>query len=728
MTINHNHLISLYKKRMKIVLSLFFLLLGCMNLDAQELSVKSFEERSKDLSASTYPRKDLNGTPCALVKVQLASSGAQFEGNVIGNVEYKTSEYWVYMPEGSKRLKVKLEGYLPLDVEFGSHGPGSLQSKTTYVLTITGVVNGSNQPRQVRTQTGWIIIDSDPSGAAVYINDEFVGNTPLDSYKQAYGTYTYRVEKPNYHSATGVILLSAAKLEKKVTLLPAFGSIQITGGVNGATVLLDGKPTDRTTPCTLTEVPSGEHTVTLQASKYAPRQVSVTVTDGNISQMDATLDARFARVTVSTLNGADIYIDSKLKGTTSYTEDLMEGYYDVEARLAHHTAASRQIHVTAGQDQTVNLQPVPIYGSLDVTSTPRGATVTVDGRNCGETPLTIDNLLEGSHTVTLSLAGYASESRNVSISKDSPATVSATLHNGKEITISTEESGAEIFIDGNSAGISLFRGHLSFGSHSIYAMLNGKKSSVKTIDVSQSSSVNSIRLSCTDDQTFTVNGVSFEMKKVEGGTFTMGATSEQSDPYSDEKPTHRVTLSSFLIGKYEVTQELWKAVMGNNPSYFKGDNLPVEKVSWDDCQKFISRLNSLTGKRFRLPTEAEWEYAARGGNKSRHYKYSGSDNLDAVAWYDGNSNEKTHPVGIRFSNELGLYDMSGNVWEWCQDRYGDYSSSPQTNPTGPSSGSCRVFRGGSWFGNAGRCRMSIRGDDYPGYRCYDLGFRLVLSE
>ena len=219
------------------------------------------------------------------------------------------------------------------------------------------------------------------------------------------------------------------------------------------------------------------------------------------------------------------------------------------------------------------------------------------------------------------------------------------------------------------------------------------------------------------------------MVYVSGGTFTMGATSEQgSDAYDDEKPTHSVTLSSFYLCKYEVTQALWRAVMGGNPSYFKGDNLPVETVSWNDCQTFISRLNNLTGKNFRLPTEAEWEYAARGGNRSRGYKHSGSNFLSDVAWYNDNSGNKTHPVGTKSPNELGLYDMSGNVWEWCSDWYGTYSPSSQTNPTGPSSGSCRVCRGGSWCLDARRCRSFLRGGDAPDKRVISLGLRLALSQ
>ena len=228
-------------------------------------------------------------------------------------------------------------------------------------------------------------------------------------------------------------------------------------------------------------------------------------------------------------------------------------------------------------------------------------------------------------------------------------------------------------------------------------------------------------------KTFYANGVPFEMVEVRGGTFRMGATSEQGcDAYDWEKPVHSVTLSGYYIGKTEVTQALWKAVMGSNPSYFKGDDLPVECVSWDDCQEFIRKLNSLTGQHFRLPTEAEWEFACRGGNNSLGYKYSGSDNIDNVAWYDGNSGDKTHPVATKSANELGIYDMSGNVWEWCCDWYGDYTSGALTNPKGPESGSYRVNRGGSWFYNARDCRSSYRFSYGPAFRCIYLGLRLAL--
>ena len=219
------------------------------------------------------------------------------------------------------------------------------------------------------------------------------------------------------------------------------------------------------------------------------------------------------------------------------------------------------------------------------------------------------------------------------------------------------------------------------------------------------------------------------MIAVEGGTFKMGATSEQGgDAESDESPVHNVTLSDYYIGETEVTQELWQAVMGTNPSYSKGNKKPVEQVSWNDCQKFIKKLNQLIGKNFRLPTEAEWEYAARCGDKSKGYKYSGSNTIDTVAWYTSNSGSKTHDVKTKQANELGIYDMSGNVYEWCQDWYGSYSNGAQTNPTGSSSGSSRVLRGGSWGSIAGRCRVSNRSSNYSGYLSNHLGLRLSHSQ
>ena len=238
-----------------------------------------------------------------------------------------------------------------------------------------------------------------------------------------------------------------------------------------------------------------------------------------------------------------------------------------------------------------------------------------------------------------------------------------------------------------------------------------------------------------EKETFTVNGVDFTMIRVEAGTFQMGSNSG----YDNEKPVHQVTLTKdYYIGETEVTQALWQAVMGTtvrnqrdkaNPAWSlsgEGANYPMYYVNYEECEQFIRKLNSLTGKNFRLPTEAEWEYAAKGGNKSKGYTYSGSNYLDDVAWYYENSEGCTHPVKTKAANELGIYDMSGNVREWCYDWYGDYISSAQTDPTGATSGSSRVLRDGSWSNSATLCRSAFRDGRTPAGRSDFYGVRLAL--
>ena len=225
-----------------------------------------------------------------------------------------------------------------------------------------------------------------------------------------------------------------------------------------------------------------------------------------------------------------------------------------------------------------------------------------------------------------------------------------------------------------------------------------------------------------------VNGVSFKMVLVDGGEFVMGGTAEQACPDPDEMPQHKVKLSAFFMSETLVTQALYKAVMGVNPSHFNTNpQHPVESVTWHDCQRFIQTLNQITGFKFRLPTEAEWEYAARGGQQSHGCQFAGSAEVDSVAWYEKNSEMTTHPVMTKQPNELGIYDLSGNVWEWCADWKGEYFPEKQTNPRGVEDGRERVSRGGAWFSSERTCRVSNRNSNVPGHRSMMLGFRIVLE-
>lgn len=310
------------------------------------------------------------------------------------------------------------------------------------------------------------------------------------------------------------------------------------------------------------------------------------------------------------------------------------------------------------------------------------------------------------------------------------------------ITIKTEPAGADVFVDGERVGITPYMSErIPLGQHRIELEKSGYERYAKVVEIKddgrENTQLDNVKLKAIPNtgglastlgiRTFTVKGVTFEMVYVRGGTFTMGGTKEQSvECDNDEKPAHNVTLGDYYIGKMEVTQKLWKAVMGNRPSFWKGDDLPVENISWKDAQEFIKKLNQVTGHIFRLPTEAEWEYAARGGDKSKGYKFSGGNYIGNVAWCGDNSGDKTHSVGSKSPNELGIYDMSGNVYEWCQDWYGDYVDASQNNPTGPSKGRERVLRGGGCYGSQKGCRLSNRYSGKPGDRRNIYGMRLVI--
>jgi len=502
----------------------------------------------------------------------------------------------------------------------------------------------------------------------VYLDGLFVANGQYQS-KQAPGEYTYKVEASLYHSKSGTINITDQKEELNIRLEPAHGYLRVESKPEqGAKVLVDGQLQTNLTPMTTGPLSSGEHSIQVMKEMFTPFTQKVMVSDGQTNTLNVELKPSFAEVSIKTISQASLFANGNQVGTGSWKGRLNPGVYSLEAKLDKHHPAKQDVELKAGDVIEIELELQAMLGNLDIMTTPAGASIVLNGKQYGTSPQTIKNLLIGDYSISLTKDGYTTINKKVSVSEGQSILINEKL---TEKAVTTTETKTT----------------------------TGRTSAIEP-----------------------------EMVFVKGGTFRMGATSEQGyNVYNDEKPAHSVTLSDYYIGKYEVTQAQWEAVMGNNPSNFKRDpNRPVEQVSWNDVQEYITKLNQLTGKTYRLPTEAEWEYAARGGSSSRGYKYSGSNTLSDVAWYDDNSNDETHPVGTKNPNELGIYDMSGNVYEWCSDWYGAYSSNSQTNPQGPSEGSGRVGRGGGWDGGAGLCRVSIRYGERADDRSSVLGFRLVL--
>lgn len=308
-----------------------------------------------------------------------------------------------------------------------------------------------------------------------------------------------------------------------------------------------------------------------------------------------------------------------------------------------------------------------------------------------------------------------------------------------QITVSSEPDGAEVYLDGINVGFTPYYFEYAIpGKHKVSVRKVGFYDAESTVNIriGENSTIDERMIKSCDIVRkpnridITTKNITFSMIKVEGGTFMMGGTAEQKNAKVDEQPVHSVTLSDYYIGETEVTNELWAAIMGSNPSNtsINAPEMPVNNVSWDDCQKFANRLATLTGLQFSLPTEAQWEYAARGGNHTRKYLFAGSNNGKDVGWFKGNSGNTLHEVKKKSPNELGLYDMSGNVYEWCLDWYAIYKKDATTDPQGPTSGTTRVNRGGCGGDKERQLRVSCRSSDAPSSKYNALGMRLVMVE
>lgn len=573
----------------------------------------------------------------------------------------------------SQKMTVESFEYIPNDLVARIEPRTDLNDKPCAVIrvgiAIQGVVFDGNTIGRPKYNTGeYLVYITNGSRQLTIRHERFL---PLTVTFADYGIE--RVESGSVYRLTVLTTTTPQPSQTQGNFLimnvtPASSRVSIDNG-EPVTVGSDGK--------LKVYLKNGTHTFKVEADGYLSKTGTVAMSDER-QQVNVVLQSAKASLTVKTATlGSQIYINEDYMGTDSWRGSLTPGTYLVEARKDGYRSTSVTVTLAKQQTETVTLPALQqIFGSLMVDYTPVDADVYLDNRLIGKTPNVFSNIAAGKHSVKISKAGYADFTGNVTIDENQQASVTGSLRESSSVV-------------GSVVPIS-------------------------------------------------VNGVSFNMVKVKGGTFMMGATAEQTNPFDLEKPVHKVTLSSYYIGETEVTQALWKAVMGNTvrdqrdkektsmPMCGEGDNYPMYYVSWNECQDFIQKLNEKTGRHFRLPTEAEWEFAARGGKKSRNTQYSGSSNVDDVAWYHDDSG--THPVATKKANELGIYDMSGNVGEWCQDWIDFYSSSVQTNPTGPSSGYSRVSRGGGFDIGAEFCRLSLRGSWSPNFRTPFLGFRLALSE
>ena len=662
-------------KRFALLIFFFFSIYGGF---AQSISVKSFQALPMDMTASSLEGKriDQNGEVAALIKIVTTETGFTFEAGALGIVDsqQRNGEVWVWVPRASRKITI-------LNQKFGVlrdyRYPIEIEAERTYEMVLETKAAPEPKPDDNMVRQQYLIFQITPPDAVLEVDDQLwpVADGTARKFVN-FGNYTYRVQAPNYHPDAGRVTVDDPNNKKIVTvnLRPNFGWVEVRGGnAEGAMVYVDNAYVGKA-PCKSEALKSGEHTVKIIREMYAPYTERVTVSDNETTTLSPKLAADFARVTLTVDADAEIWVNDEKKGNRTWTGNLASGSYRIECRMDSHESSVTIKDITNTMDgQIITLvAPRPIYGSLNVESTPDFAKIYIDGQPMGETPNFIAQMIIGSHELKLTKEGYDDYIETITLAKGERKQVKAVLNK---------------------------------------------------IEVQQPIATTT---STSEDQTFTVNGVSFTMKLVEGGTFQMGATSEQgSDAYNSEKPVHSVTLSNYYLGETEVTQALWNAVMGSNPSYFEGDALPVEQVAWNDCQEFIRKLNQKTGKNFRLPTEAEWEYAARGGKKSNGYKYAGSNDIGSVAWYTNNSDSKTHPVKGKSPNELGLYDMSGNVWEWTDTRYRFYDK--ERNARLGKEAQMYVIRGGAWQLPKASSRIAWRGKRLPDLKNSFGGFRLALD-
>jgi formylglycine-generating enzyme required for sulfatase activity len=658
-------------------LLLFLLMLSLFPLaHAQETKEMKIVGKPKKLdSGEMVARQDQNGNYCSAIQVVSDMDGFSYDSNdgIVGDIQDNPGRDIVFLTPTERVLDVFKSGYKPLKIILSEFGI-TLKTREVWQIEIAGDELADVLPVIFRftPADATLIIDGKPTGTAMTQN-------------LAVGKHTIKLVKDSYQTIEKEITVDENNVffELKMVKQPDAG-LQIETIPEGATIYLD-------------ELKLGESPV---AAFYKPGTYPIRITkEGFVSIENQTLEVKLPTtrksytleenvgyLTVNTNPGATVYFNDKII-TNPKNVKLAPQLVKVKVTMPKAETLEQQVALKRNDKLVLEMFPDVQTGSLQIAVTPFDAKIELtgdDGEKYTSDGMKIfEEIPVGTYTIKVTATGCTTATESATVEQGE--TLKKTINLTKPATAVTKTGG------GSSYG-------------------NNNTGSSKAISS---------------------NGI--EMVFIKGGTFLMGCTNEQSNCGDEEYPTHNVTLSNFYIGKYEITQMQWQEVMGastklSNPSYFKDcDNCPVESVSWNDVQEFIKKINMKTGKNYRLPTEAEWEYAARGGVLTSTTTYAGSNKIDDVAWYDGNSESKTHPVGSKKQNELGVYDMSGNVWEWCNDWYEKYSGGSQTNPQGPSYGSNRVLRGGSWCNGASYSLVAFRYINIPDFRTFNLGFRLAMD-
>ena len=673
---------------------------------------------------------DLNVVSVDGIPIQLESSTSSANAKII-KVRFKIADR---TPESAIRITTNSSN--SIDIPIGEIGERirKVYNISSQLRANAGAVS-DDVPRQ------YVVIGVSPSEARVFIDDI---NVPVVSGVASkllpLGNHSYRVDLEGHESQSGVIYLNDpdSRVEKNVYLMANMGEIVVKGrNTNGAMVIVDSTVVG-TLPLAKIPVKRGTHHVIIAREGFKSYETTCSVEISKPTEINADLrvgqTSEMAHITFLSDLNVEIWINGKMRGKGKVTDDFVQGNYLVETRAGGLTLESRFIYIPhAMVPRTIRLDvPEEATGNIELTSEPSGADVYFDGEFMGRTPTSLQQIDAGSHSLRLSTSDGGYWEETVDLNGGQTLNINAKMLHNVVVSFSCNVADAMLYVDGKEQGNPQGNFDIALGSHTIFVQREGFADYEQRIEVKHEGQSFTIQMHPTFDRRITVNGITFQMIFVKGGNFTMGATKGQGGAANgDEKPSHAVQLSDFLIGETEVTQELYQAVVGNNPSVYKDPKAPVENITYSDAVAFVQQLNVISGYNFRLPTEAEWEYAARGGIQGADYRFAGSKDYDKCATTGGATQHPTQ-VGTHLPNELGLFDMSGNVWEWCADYYQKnyYKKSPLLDPQGPEKGSDRVIRGGAYDSDPDACRVSAR-QSHPCTmmgRSANLGMRLVLGK